>query len=1148
MLIAPAAAATRTQIQAADPDLSVWVSASAGSGKTKVLTDRFVRLLLNGTSPHKILCLTYTQAAAAEMIERILKRLGHWAVCAEETLATELSELLYGDAAESNDAMEQVARACAKARTLFAAVLDCPGGLRIKTFHAFAQEIIARFPLEAGVVPHFTVLEEAQAEAMREEALDELLRDLPQRQETRAAWAALIGTTDLAALHKMLGQILHDRHKLTAALARYGDVEALRAALYQQLQIDVNDTAAEVLAAAVQPDVLPLAVLRQALALFLAEDKPKALKAAVTLQAWLELPPEEQALELAEYCGLFPNGTENKPRTVLPAQQAKAHPEIEAALQEEGFRIIPLLRRAQSLARAEKTVALVRLGTALLVEYATLKERSASLDFDDVIAHAAALLNRPGIAPWVLWKLDGGIDHIMIDEAQDTSPLQWQILMPLTEEFFAGMGARAQRRTLFVVGDDKQSIYSFQHAEPAMFETMRQYFSQRIQNAKQKFVALKLNVSFRSVPLVLEKIDAVFANVAAQSGVSSDPITHQASRQNAKGRVLLYAPQRPSGAGDAGDWSPVADYLPTDDPQEKMAQEIAATIKHWCETQRPVMALEQGQDVLRPVRPGDIMILLRRRNTLVPALVRALKQLKIPVAGVDRMVLRDEISVKDMLALIQFVLLPEDDLTLACVLRGPMVGMDEAVLEQLCVTRKGSLWQALREDQASEAIAEWLAALLAQADYGSVYDFLAAILYRPCPAAGSGKQALVARLGREALDPLDELLNRAQHFGMQHVESFQHFLHQMQRDESQLKRTLEHGAGEVRIMTVHAAKGLQAPIVILPDTCSVPRSQELAALQWDSETVLPYFIGGDAESRDAFAAHLHVQALRAQRQEYRRLLYVALTRAESELHLYGAYGENKPQGFDESWHSLLRAALAPESDYRTAAGSLLVKFDELPVSASETQPIVGQASAASLPDWVHSAAPPEAMPRFLTPSKLGLEDGGWPSPVRADIRRGLERGRLIHRLLQFLPTLPQADRAGAAARFLAQQSFGEDADALCAEVMLILEHPVYAPLFGPESRAEVPLIGTVAGITINGQIDRMVVTEGEVLVVDYKTNRPPPARIEGIPLAYRQQMAAYRILLQSIYPDKTVSCLLLWTYNATLTVVPGETLLLRATA
>lgn len=1135
----PLQRAIERQRLASHPQLSVWVAAAAGAGKTKVLIDRYVRLLLAGTPPEKILCLTYTQAAAAEMVARVTARLSHWAVCRDDDLDRDLAALT-GETAAARAARMP------RARTLFAIVLDCTGGLRIKTFHAFAQEVLTRFPLEAGVAPHFTVLEDEAARTLRASALDAMLAtDNPVVQK---AWRTLVSQHPADKAIALLQELLHDKAKLRTAQERYGEAAGLRAALTAMTQCDLQQTPDDLVrafcAAPRLPDAL-CAAWQEAL------QKTNKADAAAVLQRWRRQAPDERAEQFAAYQKLFltKNGTIFA-HLLTKEQEALAPMGLRAALLAEAEAVVNLVQHTRRQNRALLTVAVQECGLALQQAYDAAKARAAALDFDDVITHTANLLEQPGMAPWVLWKLDGGLDHIMIDEAQDTSPTQWRIIKALIAEFFAGQGARQQRRTLFVVGDEKQSIYSFQHADPTQFQAVRDFFAAQSKAAGCRFIKLTLDVSFRSVPLVLEKIDTIFKPPATQAGVSSVPVQHFSTRPKAPGQVRFWPVVR-GGAEKTEVWSPAADYDQRGTPLTQLAENIAGQIAAWLKDEQPVAVREQGREILRPIMPGDIMILVRRRNALVPALLRALKARRVPVSGIDRLRLKDALAVQDLLALMQFVLLPEDDLNLACVLRGPLLGLDDAMLESLCVGRpeaQGTLWAALQAEPVLSPLTGWLRTLLASADTGTTYDFLQNILIQPCPTASSGKQALVTRLGPDALDPIEALLDAAQRFALLQLDSLQHFYQQMVTDEADIKRPVEQNAGVVRIMTAHAAKGLQAPVVILPDSCTPPRTQELGALQWDGATGLPYYCGGTSATLDERAAALRNNARVAQLAEYRRLLYVALTRAECALDIYGMFNKKQPNDFAESWYERIRTGLGIAAD-GASAGQPLAEWAD-PQLGAITQPVASDLLAAALPPWAAQPAPVEAAPLQLSPSQLD-PTVAVTSPVTASARAALLRGQLMHRLLQYVPALPDDTRAAATRQFLAGTALPpEEQGALVAEFLHLLAHPGLAPLFGTASRAEVPLVGTLplAGggqAMVSGQVDRLVITPQEILIIDYKTNRPPPA---AVPTAYRQQMAAYRALLRQIYPLLPVRCYLLWTFTATLQEVPddGENVLLSA--
>lgn len=1121
--------ATRRQIRAADPTISAWVAASAGSGKTKVLIDRFMRLLLANTKPQHILCLTYTKAAAAEMTHRVMARLGHWTICPEEALAKDLAELT---AAAVDD------KIITKARGLFAHALDCPGGLKIKTFHAFAQEILARFPLEAGVPPHFMPLEDQEAKALQDAALDHILAHLDDT-VTQASWRHLIGLVGVEKIQEFLKSFMHDTDKFNHALQRHHGLVGIDSALCSQLGVVSNQTPEEYLEHTCTDAQLPIDLLRRTVTFFLTDKTTSATakSSAQNLAAWLANGSTARATSIQDYRKFFLTQDNAIRATLLNKKQADAHPELLTALLDHAVIILGQIKHFHSLQRLATTRAILHLGQKLQCAYHDAKRNVAALDFDDIIAMTDNLLHEPGVAPWVLWKLDGGIDHIMIDEAQDTSPAQWRIIRALTEEFFSGLGAKEKQRTMFVVGDEKQSIYSFQHADPQEFHRQCAFFQEAVTNAGQDFEIIALNLSFRSAPQILRAVDDIFHGAAGQ-GVSTTTISHAAAQQDAVGTVEVWPIIRALVDDDtAGDWEPLKEYHLTETPHAALAAQIAARIKDWCTNGQTV----NGQ--IRSIKPGDIMILVRRRNELVQALVRELKRNGIPVSGIDRMQINTQIGVCDLLAVIQCALLPEDDLNLACVLRSPLIGLDDTVLENICFERpdKTSVWQALRETTfpAARTAYAWLDALRALADRMTPHVFLSHILTQPCPAGTSGRSALRARLGADATDPIDELLNRAQNFTTRHTPGLQSFLSVMLRDDGEIKRELDHGAGEVRIMTVHAAKGLQAPIVILPDTCAIPRAQELPALQWDATTLLPYYTGGSSATRDDFAQHLRSTAQDAQLAEYRRLLYVALTRAEDQLYIYGYLGKRDTTA--AHWHQSIRTALCPNQEAEPNRPLITLVDPTTPAPKHEVQPTA--TSRAILPSWANIPAPPETMLRSLSPSQLSSDDGVPASPAQTAGRNQATHGRLLHLLLQYLPEFSVTEQASAATRFLERHAANtppEQRAGIVAEIMRILTDPRYAPLFAPGSRAEVSIAGTLGDLPISGQIDRMVILDDSIMVVDYKTTRPPPAHLDQVPRTYRQQMAAYRALLQQIAPAKIVRCYLLWTYTGQIMELPDN--------
>jgi ATP-dependent helicase/nuclease subunit A len=867
-----------------------------------------------------------------------------------------------------------------------------------------------------------------------------------------------------------------------------------------------------------------------------------------TIASWLA-DPDGRAARFDEYLRAFFTATGERFKDIVTKKLADAHPAIAATVAAEGERLQAVRERRSAAELYAASAALARLAAALLDEYARVKVARALLDYDDLVLKARDLLLRPGVAPWVLFKLDGGLDHILIDEAQDTNPEQWEIVRLIAEEFFAGEGAHEGGRTVFAVGDAKQSIYSFQRADPAKFVAMREHFAAAVTAANATWRIVPLETSFRSVAAVLRAVDAVFKQPQALDGVALDglEIRHEAHRRGHAGTIELWPPVEPDDGPDRENWRLPLEQRGASEPRARLARAIAATIRSWLDHGERLHAYD------RPIRAGDVLVLVRRRGPFVTELVRALKAAAVEVAGVDRMYLTEQIAVEDLMALGQFLLLPDDDLTLATVLRGPLYGFDEEALFDLAYRRRGGLWDALkqRRDERPEFsyAATQLGELLARVDFVPPYEFFAEIL-----GARRGRKAVFDRLGAEAGDPLDEFLASALAYERSHGVSLQGFLHWLSAGAAEIKRDLDQsGRDEVRIMTVHGAKGLEAPIVFLPDTLQVPT--KTPSVLWSDGGLPLWLIARDAMPRAAAAAL--DDAKRRRDQEYRRLLYVAMTRAADRLYVCGWNTRKRaPAG---NWHDMVAAGLA-------AADAEAFTFDSVPLlggggwtgpglrlvtpqTVAPQAPAAGpsaKARAAILPDWCWREPPPEpAPPRPLAPSQPREEEPAARSPLGEDRGTAFLRGRLVHRLLQSLPGLPPAARAAAARRFLARRVHGLTKAAQAAmlrETLAVLEHPDFTPLFAPGSAAEVPVVGLVGGRALSGQIDRLVVAGDTVLIVDYKTMRPVPRDEAAVPAAYLSQLAAYRAAVAAVYPGKTVRCALLWTDGPVLMPVADDRL------
>ena len=871
--------ATRAQNRAAGPDRSVWVSANAGSGKTKVLTDRVARLLLAGTEPQRILCLTYTKAAATEMQNRLFARLGSWAMLDDATLTERLLEL--GEATGRIDA-ERLRRA----RTLFARALETPGGLKIQTIHSFCAALLRRFPLEAGVSPRFAEMEERAGKRLRAEIVEDLATT------HRAVFDAIAAHGAVDEFDKLLLEITrqaeHYAHPPDAA------------AIHRTLGLPEGFTEVDLVAGVFTGGEAELtAGLVPMLAAGSSNDQRDARKLGQIDMGRRDV----ETVAALEDVFLYAGGQRPDEARLdrFPTKQTREQPGLALGPLQDLMRRTEWARpRRRALAAAGRSLALHRFAHLFTAEYTRRKQAQGWLDFDDQILRARALLSSSAVAQWVLFRLDGGLDHILVDEAQDTSPAQWDVIWKLAEEFTAGAGARqGVERTVFVVGDEKQSIYSFQGADPAVFGEMQDRFRDHLAAIGPGLERVNLHFSFRSAGAVLRVVDHTFSGETA-AGVGRE-VTHRAFKGDLPGRVDIWPFIEKGERTAEPNWYDPVDTLAEDDPAIRLAAQIADTIRDMIDAGVQIPWADREGSGARPLRPGDILILVQRRSEIFHEIIRKLKEAGLPVAGADRLRIGGELAVKDLTALLAFLATPEDDLSLAAALRSPLFGLSEGDLYDLAHGRPGYLWHALRDRAAEFAEAHaTLVALRDRADFLRPYELLERILTRH-----GGRARLLARLGPEAEDGIDALLSQALAYERAEVPSLVGFLGWLGADETQeIKRELDSAGDQIRVMSVHGAKGLEAPVVILPDTAKrkVDIKQKIFALPDGSPGWLT--ATGDAaaplaEARDALKTR--------QIEERRRLLYVAMTRAESWLIVCGAGDPGKAP--IDSWYNMARAGV-----------------------------------------------------------------------------------------------------------------------------------------------------------------------------------------------------------------------------------------------
>jgi ATP-dependent helicase/nuclease subunit A len=1128
----------KPQYQASDPMVSAWASANAGSGKTHVLTQRVIKLLLRGEDPAKILCITFTKAAAATMATRVFNTLSAWTALDDADLDQAIRDI--------GIAPDEKLRT--RARRLFALALETPGGLKVQTIHAFCTSLLHQFPFEADAGAGFEVLDDAtQSQILEKLTLDVMLEGAAQPGSAigRALADAIKAAAD-QTFRELITEAVGERDTIEEWIARTGSVEAAIAELSAALGVGPGESAQAIEDEIVDGGIDPANWLDVAAVLATGKktDKDQAEKFRQASQA-------NGSVRAERYISIFCTGSQigltkrSCRKDVITNTIRQANPEYADLLDREKDRIGALIDTLRAVECRDRTRALVTVAHEVIVRYRREKARRGLLDYDDLIDRTLALFERTSAA-WVLYKLDLGINHLLLDEAQDTSPKQWAIVRTLTSEFTAGAGARSTRRTMFAVGDDKQSIFSFQGAAPEKFGEMRKAFQQDFEAAQLEWRNVKLLTSFRSGEIVLQAVDIVFSRQEAHKGLSSDNAgtAHESLPGKLPGHVDIWPLVLPKEKADIEGWDAPFDQTSEQSQQVRLAKKIAAHVALW-----------QGKGT----RPGDVLILVRQRGPLFEAIIRQLKAAGIQVAGADRMVLLYHIAVMDLIALADALLLPEDDLALASVLKSPLFGLSEDDLFNIAHDRGRKSLRAALLGKANEFpdAAGRLTHLTDAALRDSPFTFYARLL-----GAGGARKRILARLGPEANDALDEFLNLALAYERRETPSLQGFVAWLRAANAEVKRDMEISRNEVRVMTVHGAKGLEAHTVILADTTTRPegyRPPRLLDVTLASGKGLVW-----AKSQDTdppIVAIAREAAKEASIAEYKRLLYVAMTRAEQRLVICGTASTVKRDGTpgvpDQCWYRLIEGALVQAEDARTIEmpsedgdgpiWRLRKDVLDFPAPAEASTPPPAE---HPLPGWIDKPVPAEA-PRAIAMAPSDADDIEWTRGTsELDRDRALERGSLLHRLIQSLPDLPPAQRAAAAGDYLRRNRVRlseDDCAQVAQDARAILDDPRFGALFAPGSRAEVPVVGMLPReglppLSITGQIDRLVVTDGEVLIADYKTNRPAPTALADVPRGYRQQLALYRALLQRIYPGRAVRAALIWTDNATLMELPQEAL------
>ncbi|WP_264730644.1 UvrD-helicase domain-containing protein [Wolbachia endosymbiont (group B) of Episyrphus balteatus] len=1079
-----------------NPNFSVWVSASAGTGKTKILIDRVLRLLLE--NKRNILCLTFTNAAANEMEDRIYSTLSKWAICPEGILVTDLEQLAQCVTRENKDYLT-------RARRLFSELENI--GLNIQTIHAFCYKLISSFPTEAGIAPNCTLSECKELHSIvfektlhNETVQDDINIIAAEIDENKLSDLLYTLCIKRSALENNLGYIkdklsapdkIHDLQSETIEqikrLAKILSEGSKRDQSYSAILYDwCNSTKSSV------PNVV-IPVLDTGI------QKKRNMDPSV--KHW-----DDNKIENLAKVFLKSESYEKKSiSSIITKGALEKFEDVEQmieSIQNALFTHVKDINSYQIFARTSSLLSIFKVYVDL---YNSEKSKNALLDYDDIINLATNLLSNPGYKDWILFNLDQKIDHILVDEAQDNSISQWKIITNLCNEFFTGGD---EKRTLFVVGDVKQSIYRFQGANPHLFNYMQQYFHTK--TGGRDWVSCQLEKSFRSTPEVLMLVDRIFNNFREEISFNDNKIKHIPYRENDQGYIEIW-PLLPRYKEEEQQALQIhliqrKDYVVTD---RLLAQAIAQRIHNWLNEGRILVAKD------RHIEPRDIMILVRQRNVLVDYIISELKKVNVPVIGRDYFRIMDYIAVQDLIALAEFLLLQANDLALANVLKSPLFNFTEDDLFNIAYDRKEqSLWEKLQDYQ--EIISNELNYLINLSQTESPLTLFTHILR-------TGKKKFAARLGLECFEILDEFMNLVLQF--EHP-SLQAFVQWIKENNPEIKNDMQSELNAVRIMTIHKSKGLQAPIVFLVDTNTVPRNSE--NILFDA-TEAPFWCG---KNSNAYCNQVKREKKLEDYNEYLRLLYVALTRAEDELYILGKEPVQKG-----SWYDLViqygalyeRKKLYLQPIFKEKVEVLCMNANYPSIYKKRDYfdvPVISPPSNLSMSLQHVTLEPGEKKPV----SSTGMTDENAGMTKRSiGTTDSYARGLIIHSILQYMPKIEKDRRKNWVRKYLDSINTSEDKDEIYSKILTFNEK--YDYLFDLEGKSEIPLSGTIDGKPVLVRLDRLCITEDKAIIIDYKSHHN--VSISSLN-EIKKQMLIYKTLVQEVYPDKQVECVVIWMEDLTL--------------
>ncbi len=1133
----------KLQQEASDPKRSVFVAASAGSGKTKILTDRVLRLLLTGSTPNQILCLTFTKVAAFEMKHRIYKELGNWSIINENDLSNRIFNLTAQKPSKS---------LLKKARNLFVSILDDFEGIKINTIHAFCQGLMARFPLESEIKPNFSIIDSQIENKLLLQAKDMLLKEALTNESLKQKIQSISSNLNEEGFLDIILELINKRSDLESTIEELSGLNNLNNILL--LIFNSKDKDKEIIYNLInnpdQDSNFNVKSLKEIANIAKDSDKISDKNYYNSTINYLKNPNEDN---FAEYINGFFTQKKEARKNIITKFVSIKYENASQIIKLESDRLASIIEEINSFYIANLTIDLLEIANKMLQFYSNLKNSNNYLDYSDLISKSVKLLNNKENSQWIKYKLDGAIEHILVDESQDTNNNQWQIIKAVSDDFFnENKTEEGQKRTIFIVGDNKQSIYSFQGADPGIFSNVFSYYQNKLKLANQEISNISLNNSFRSRRNILKLVDNIFQNEKYKKAISPiNMVKHNPIKIQENGKVELWpiinVKKKKEEYKNDFSWKINVRPSNTLNSKELLAKLIAKKIKSWIVTKKIIKSEN------RVIQPRDIMILIKNRtNNLGNLIIENLQKEGIAVNGGDKIELFNNILIKDLLTIARFLLLPEDDLNLATLLKSPLLEISEEDLFELCQVKNQKeiyLFQALKLSKKPNIIK----ALEFLSDMENFYQrntYEIYLLFLHILENKNKKAKIIAHFGEESKEIIHQFLNLCINFEESDSIGLESFISDI--DNSSLRINIDsinNEFNQVKITTIHSAKGLESKIIILADSFHShiqkygSNKNKILWLNKDNLKIPIYKASKDSQLTNDIKKH----NLKIKEEEYLRLLYVAITRAEEEIYITG-FGENAT---DDCWYNLIKnygliEAKTKESDFRnllnikeddfTQNNEILYFEDENQNTTNEITLKDNQENNQNykIPDFLTKKAETELFQNIIYPSTI--DKTSYNNITQAN---NVNFGNIIHKILElFIKKLKNNNILLKIEKHLNQhykELESAEKKEILRQIKILSIDKKFEFLRINKLETEIPIFSNIDNQIISGKIDLLVIKQDEIIIIDYKSNKINKEEINEIAKKYQNQLELYRVIIQEIYPDKKIKSAIIWTYLSEIT-------------